>query len=109
VKLLKAEDRAAWRLWLKDNHEVEREVWLLFYKKHARAPSVPYDEAVEEALCYGWIDSMIRRVDDDSYALKFTPRKPGSKWSRSNLARMKRLVEEKRVARAGMVAYEKRS
>lgn len=109
MKLLKAEDRVAWRLWLSDNHAVESEVWLLFYKKHARVPSIPYDEAVEEALCYGWIDSLIRRVDEDSYAQKFTPRKPGSRWSGSNLAGMKRLIEEKRVARAGMDAYEKRS
>ncbi|MDA4136133.1 MAG: hypothetical protein OK449_03920 [Thaumarchaeota archaeon] len=109
MKLLKAEDRVAWRLWLRDNHAVEREVWLLFYMKHAWGSSVPYDDAVEEALCYGWIDSMVRRVDEDSYAQKFTPRKPGSRWSGSNLARMKRLIEEKRVAKAGMDAYEKRS
>jgi len=108
VDSLRAKDRGAWHRWLRDNHAAEHQVWLLFYKKHAGRPSVSYDEAVEEALCYGWIDSMIRRVDDDSYAQKFTPRRPGGKWSESNLARMQKLIEGKRVSRAGMDAYLKR-
>jgi len=109
VKTLKAEDRDAWGLWLRENHEAEREVWLLFYKKHAGKRSVSYDEAVEVALCYGWIDSIIRRVDDESYAQKFTPRKPGSTWSESNLARMKRLIDQGRVTDTGMTVYTNRS
>jgi uncharacterized protein YdeI (YjbR/CyaY-like superfamily) len=105
----RAKDRGAWRLWLRDNHASEHEVWLLFYKKRVGRPSISYDDAVEEALCYGWIDSIVRRVDDDSYAQKFTPRRRGSKWSASNLARMQKLIEGKRVSRAGMVVYLKRS
>jgi uncharacterized protein YdeI (YjbR/CyaY-like superfamily) len=106
VNTLKAKDRRAWRVWLKENHSSEKEVWLLFYKKRAGKASVSYEEAVEEALCFGWIDSAIRRVDDDSYAQKFTPRMPASKWSSSNLTRMRKLIEEKMVSRAGMEAYE---
>jgi uncharacterized protein YdeI (YjbR/CyaY-like superfamily) len=108
VNTLKAKDRGAWRVWLKEYHSSEKEVWLLFYKKHARKASVPYEEAVEEALCFGWIDSAIRRVDDDSYAQKFTPRKPGSKWSSSNLTRMRKLIDEKMVSPAGMEVYAMR-
>jgi uncharacterized protein YdeI (YjbR/CyaY-like superfamily) len=106
---LSAKDRHAWRLWLEHNNAAEKEVWLLFYRKHAGRPSVSYDEAVEEALCFGWIDSVVRRVDDDSYAQKFTPRKTGSKWSSSNLSRMKKLIDEARVAPSGMEVYRKRS
>jgi uncharacterized protein YdeI (YjbR/CyaY-like superfamily) len=109
VDVLRAQDRTAWREWLKDNHDKSTEVWLLFYKKHTGKVWVTYDEAVEEALCYGWIDGVIRRVDEESYAQKFTPRKRGSKWSASNLTRMKRLIEDGRVSRMGMDVYLGRS
>ena len=79
-----APDRAAWRAWLAANGQAEREIWLIFYKKHTGTPCVSYDEAVEEALCFGWIDGLIKRLDDDRYAQRFTPRKPGSSWSESN-------------------------
>jgi uncharacterized protein YdeI (YjbR/CyaY-like superfamily) len=105
VRLLEAEDRGDWGLWLMENHATEREVWLLFYKKHVGRPCVSYDDAVEEALCYGWVDSTVRRVDEISYAQRFTPRKPASTWSASNLGRMQKLIEEKRVSKAGMDAY----
>ncbi len=94
---------------MKENHDKRTDVWLLFYKKHTGKASVTYDEAVEEALCYGWIDSIVRRVDDNSYAQKFTPRKPASTWSASNLTRMNRLIEHGLVSTAGMNAYLGRS
>jgi uncharacterized protein YdeI (YjbR/CyaY-like superfamily) len=72
VDVLRARNRAVWRDWLRDNHDKSTKIWLLFYKKHGGKVSVTYDEAVEEALCYGWIDSIIRRVDQDSYAQMFT-------------------------------------
>jgi uncharacterized protein YdeI (YjbR/CyaY-like superfamily) len=109
MDLLKAKDRSAWRSWLKENSSREREVWLVFYKEHSEKVSVSYDDAVEEALCFGWIDSMIRRVDEDSYAQKFTPRKPNSRWSTSNLTRIQRLIENGSVSEGGMDAYERRS
>ena len=77
MKVVSVEDRAAWRVWLSSNHANEREIWLLFYKKASGRSSISYDDAVEEALCYGWIDSVIRRVDEYSYAQRFTPREPG--------------------------------
>lgn len=106
---LKVKDRNAWRRWLAKNHRTSQGVWLLFYKKHTRKVSVSYDEAVEEALCYGWIDSTIRRVDDESYTQRFTPRKAASRWSASNLTRMEKLVESGKVSELGMAAYLNRS
>jgi len=104
VKTLRVADGAGWRAWLDRNHSVETEVWLLIYKKRAAKKGISYDEAVEEALCYGWIDSAIKRVDEESYAQRFTPRKPGSSWSDSNLARLKKLASEGRMAAPGLAA-----
>jgi uncharacterized protein YdeI (YjbR/CyaY-like superfamily) len=86
-------DRRKWRAWLAKNHDRHREAWLVFYKPHAGKPSLSYDAAVEEALCYGWIDSIIRRVDDERYVRKFTPRTNSGRWSESNLKRVRKLVE----------------
>jgi uncharacterized protein YdeI (YjbR/CyaY-like superfamily) len=73
-----AASAAAWRAWLEAHHATEREVWLVLLKTHVQRPSVSYEEAVLEALCFGWIDGMLRRIDDESHMLRFTPRKPGS-------------------------------
>jgi uncharacterized protein YdeI (YjbR/CyaY-like superfamily) len=97
-------DRAAWRAWLEEHHESSREVWLVYYKKHTNRPRVPYDDAVEEALCFGWIDSTVRRVDDDSYLQKFTPRRDKSNWSESNVRRARKLIAEGRMTKAGLDA-----
>jgi uncharacterized protein YdeI (YjbR/CyaY-like superfamily) len=105
VEALRADDREAWRDWLVRNHGTEKEVWLTLYKKNSGRRGVSYDAAVEEALCFGWIDSAIRGVDGESYAQKFTPRKPGSRWSDSNRARMRRLIDEGRMTEAGLAAY----
>ena len=99
-----APDRAAWRAWLEANHASAPEIWLVFLKKHVAEPCVSLDEAVEEALCFGWVDSLLRRIDDRSHALRFTPRKPGSRWSASNKARVERLTREGRMAPAGLAA-----
>jgi uncharacterized protein YdeI (YjbR/CyaY-like superfamily) len=79
--------RAAWRAWLRKRHRKAAEIWLVFHKQHTGKPSVDYEAAVEEALCFGWIDSLVRRLDDDRFARKFTPRTPESRWSASNLRR----------------------
>ncbi|MCK4440294.1 hypothetical protein KAU85_04855, partial [Candidatus Bathyarchaeota archaeon] len=67
-------NRDDWRAWLRRNHDAKKEVWLIYYKKHTGKPRIPYDDAVEEALCFGWIDSIIKKIDDEKFAQKFTPR-----------------------------------
>jgi uncharacterized protein YdeI (YjbR/CyaY-like superfamily) len=90
-----------WRKWLADHHDSESEVWLIFHKQHTGKPSVAYLEALDEALCYGWIDSLVRRLDGDRYARKFTPRKPKSRWSAINLKRYAELEKAGRLNAAG--------
>jgi len=102
LKTFDARDREQWRNWLASHHRSEPEVWLVFHKRHTGQPSIAYDDAVDEALCFGWIDSLIRRLDDHRYARKFTPRKPGSKWSTSNRRRFAELQASGRLAPAGL-------
>ena len=96
-------NREEWRLWLEKNHGKEKEVWLVFYKKHTGKPIIPYDDSVEEALCFGWIDSIIKRIDDEKFARKFTPRKDCSKWSELNKKRAKKMLRDGRMTEAGLV------
>ena len=103
-KTLYVSDRAAWRAWLEENHASEREVWVVYYKKHTGRPRIPYDDAVEEALCFGWIDSTVRRLDDERYLQKFTPRRDKSNWCESNVKRARRLISEGRMTKAGLDA-----
>lgn len=100
-KTLYVANRDDWRAWLEENHETEKEVWLIYYKKHTNRPRIPYDDAVEEALCFGWIDSVVQRIDDERYAQKFTPRRDGSNWSESNKRRIRKLLGEGKMTRAG--------
>ena len=95
-----------WRQWLEKNHDKENEVWLIFYKKHTGKPGVPYDDAVEEALCFGWIDSIIKRIDDEKFSRKFTPRKPDSKWSELNKKRVKKMIQQGRMTKAGQALID---
>jgi uncharacterized protein YdeI (YjbR/CyaY-like superfamily) len=104
-KTLHVTGREEWRAWLEANGRSESEVWLVFYKAHTGAPALPYEESIEEALCFGWVDSLIQRIDDDRYARKFTPRKPGSPWSESNKRRMARMVQAGRMTAAGLALY----
>lgn len=97
-----AADRGKWRAWLTENHSTKNEVWLLFCKQHTGKPSVSYDDALDEALCFGWIDSIVKRLDDERYMRKFTPRKRGSVWSEVNKRRVERLIHEGRMEEAGM-------
>ncbi|ABF40958.1 conserved hypothetical protein [Candidatus Koribacter versatilis Ellin345] len=96
------------RLWLEKHHAAERELVVGFYVKDCGKPSITWPESVEEALCFGWIDGVRHSLNDDSYTIRFTPRKPTSIWSQKNLATMTRLMEQKRVAPAGMKIYESR-
>lgn len=79
--MIKASSRSEWRAWLVDNHATKNDVWLVYYKKHTGKTSVTYMESVKEALCFGWIDGIKKSIDDETYMHRFTPRKPGSKWS----------------------------
>jgi uncharacterized protein YdeI (YjbR/CyaY-like superfamily) len=101
-----AVDRAAWRGWLAAHHQDRAQVWLLLLKKHVREPGVSYDEAVEEALCWGWIDGLTNARDERSYAVRFTPRKPASVWSESNVARVERMIAEGRMTPAGLALVD---
>ena len=93
MKTISAPSRSAWHDWLARHHDCEpRGVWLAFKKGDAAKSWLTYDESVEEALCFGWIDSIIKRVDDETCVRKFTPRKPGSLWSQSNKRRVARLI-----------------
>ena len=87
VKTLGVTSRAAWRSWLKKHHDSRSKIWLVFHKRHTARTSLSYDAAVEEALCFGWIDSLIRRLDEDRYARLFTPRQANSRWSTVNRRR----------------------
>lgn len=100
------ENRKQWRLWLETNHANETEVWLVFLKKHTRKPNLSYNDAVEEALCFGWIDGLKRSIDEDRYTHRFSPRKPDSKWSESNRERVRRLLKTGQMAPAGAHAVE---
>ena len=100
--------RAAFRAWLEKHHARRTEQYVGFHKKGSGKGGLTYDEAVDEALCFGWIDGIIRRIDEHSYMHRFTPRKPTSNWSAVNLRKMKRLLAEGRVAPAGMASFEGR-
>jgi len=104
--VVQLEDRADWRRWLRDNHARAPGVWLVTWKKSARRPRVDYDAAVEEALCYGWVDSKSKAVDDERTSLFFTPRKPKSSWSESNVARVERLEAAGLMRKAGRRVVE---
>ena len=98
--------RRAWARWLAANHEKRDGVWLRFFKKASNVSSVSYAEALEEALCYGWIDGQVKKYDADSYVQKFTPRRKGSVWSKLNVARATKLIEAGRMAPAGLRQVE---
>jgi uncharacterized protein YdeI (YjbR/CyaY-like superfamily) len=95
-------NREDWRAWLENNHASKKEVWLVSYKKPSTNANIPYDDAVEEALCFGWIDSIIQKIDDEKYARKFTPRVNNTKWSASNRTRVAKMIQAGRMTEAGL-------
>ena len=99
---LYVEDREAWRSWLAANHSQPGGVWLVLYHKKSGVPTVTYDEAVEEALCFGWVDSRTNKRDGESYVLYFTSRNPKSNWSRANRRRVERMMEQGWMTEAGL-------
>lgn len=95
-------NRDDWRSWLEKNHETEKEIWLICYKKHSSKPRIPYDDAVEEAICFGWIDSIIQKIDEEKFAQKFTPRKNTRNWSDANKKRVKKMIRQGKMTEAGL-------
>lgn len=96
------------RTWLRRHHASKSELWVGFYKKQTGKPSLTWPESVDEALCYGWIDGIRKRIDDESYQIRFTPRRRGSIWSAVNIRRMEVLTNEKRMQPAGLDAFAAR-
>ena len=96
------------RAWFRAHHQDARELWVGFYKAHTGRGGVVYPEAVDEALCFGWIDTTVRRIDDDRYANRFTPRRPGSHWSDGNLRRFDELDRSGRIHASGRRVFESR-
>jgi uncharacterized protein YdeI (YjbR/CyaY-like superfamily) len=104
LDLLEVPDRRRWRAWLQRHHASSAGVWVVFHKQHTGAASLSYEDFVREALCFGWIDSLVKRVDDDRFLRKVTPRKPSSKWSDINRARWQELDAAGLLAAPGRAA-----
>jgi hypothetical protein len=98
-KTFYAPDRAAWRAWLKRHHQTAPEIWLVYYKNGSGKPRIPYNHAVEEALCFGWIDSILKPIDARRYAQRFSPRRATSVLSAMNRERVRRLIKAKRMTK----------
>jgi len=98
-------DREAWRGWLSKNHSTSEGVWLIYYKKPSGKARVPYDAAVEEALCFGWIDGKIKRINEEYYQQWFAPRRKGSRWSVLNVNRVRKLIGEGRMEAPGLASF----
>jgi uncharacterized protein YdeI (YjbR/CyaY-like superfamily) len=101
--------RRDFRRWLQQHHADRPEIWLVRYKKATGKPSLDYVEAVEEAICYGWIDSLEKSIDSERFALRFSPRRPGSNWTSTNLERARRMMEKKKMTKAGLAALPQAS
>ncbi len=99
-------DRAAWRSWLEENHDTRDSIWLIFHKKHSPTKSIDYESAVLEALCFGWIDSKVQRIDDERYRQYFSARKPKSNWNGANKQRVAKLRREGLMTAAGERAID---
>ena len=100
TKTLHVTNRKDWRKWLRDHYRTEKDIWLVYYKKETGQPRIAYNDAVEEALCFGWIDSTFKTLDDKRTAQRFSPRKPNSKYSPANKERLRKLLRQHKVIKA---------
>jgi uncharacterized protein YdeI (YjbR/CyaY-like superfamily) len=105
-RTLYVKTRAEWRRWLRAHHKTAPEIWLIYYKKESGKPRIPYNDAVDEALCYGWIDSLVKPIDAKRYAQRYSPRRKTSRLSDMNRERVRRLIKSGRMTKAGMAAIE---
>ncbi|MBT29597.1 MAG: bacteriocin-protection protein [Thalassobius sp.] len=94
--------------WFVENHDQLGEVWVGYYKKSVKKDSITWEESVEEAICYGWIDGIRKTIDEESYKIRFTPRKKNSIWSLKNINTVEKLIKEKRMQESGLAAYKLR-
>lgn len=94
--------RKDWRKWLAKNHKKQKEVWLIYYRKETKKPRISYDDAVLEALCYGWVDSIIKKIDAETFAQRFSVRKPTSQLSQMNKERIYELIKENKMTKWGL-------
>lgn len=108
MKQFLAKSPKEWRNWLEENHAKEKEIWLVYYKKHTGIPSISYLESVEVALCFGWIDGTKKRIDDEKYTHRFTLRRARSHWSSRNITIAQRMIEENKMTPFGLAYYERR-
>ena len=97
TKTLHVTDRKGWRKWLREHYKTEKEIWLVYYKKETGKPRILYNDAVEEALCFGWIDSTLKSLDEQRSAQRFSPRRPGSPYSAANKERLRKLIKQRKV------------
>ena len=102
TKTLYVTDRDNWRKWLEKYHNKEPEIWLVYYNKVSGKPTLPYNDAVEEALCFGWIDSTVKKIDEESYGQRFSPRNQRSNWSEANKERVIRLLKLGKMTPTGI-------
>jgi uncharacterized protein YdeI (YjbR/CyaY-like superfamily) len=103
-KTLYVKDRKAWRAWLKKHHKTAPEIWLVYYKKESGKPRISYDDAVLEALAFGWIDSTAKTIDKERFAQRFSPRRKTSQLSQMNKERVRELIAQKKMTKAGLAA-----
>jgi uncharacterized protein YdeI (YjbR/CyaY-like superfamily) len=99
-RTLRVTDRASWRQWLRKHYKTESEIWLIYFKRGSGKPRIEYNDAVEEALCFGWIDSTVKTIDDERFAQRFSPRNPRSKYSPANIERLGSLVRRGKVTKS---------
>ena len=101
---LRVRSRGAWRRWLARHHASMSEIWLILNKRHVKRPGLAYEDAIQEALCFGWIDGILKRIDDECHVLRFSPRRPNSVWSDANKRRVVRLTRDGEMTEAGLAA-----
>ncbi len=108
MKTLYVKDRNEWRSWLEKNSKRVEEIWLVYYKKDSGKPRIAYEDAVAEALCFGWIDGKVKKLDEARFAQRFTPRRPKSNWSALNIKRARKLIHDGQMTAAGLEAFNAR-
>ena len=102
-------DAKSLRDWLEKNHHKEKVLWVGYYKKHTKIPSLTWDESVAEALCYGWIDGLRKSIDNECYKIRFTPRRKDSIWSKKNIETVERLIKQNLMMKTGLQAFDQRN
>ncbi|MDD2889337.1 MAG: YdeI/OmpD-associated family protein [bacterium] len=106
IKTLSLTNRKEWRKWLESNHNKEKEIWLIHYKKHSEIKGISYKDALEEAICFGWIDSKMKGIDDEKFILRYSPRKKNSVWSEINKNTALKMIKEGKITEEGLAKIE---